>query len=289
MFNHTLQQFHTIAIAHKLSAAAILLWQQIYFTAEQQGTCTGLCLRTADLIEALDITRNGLQKVRHTLTNAGLLQVRIDDRQRVYYTLMLDGKIIDEKSVGADLRVFCADARPHDVPGESQNHGTAPMEKSVGAGSARPHDVLGESQNHGTANPSPTVNRGDIIHNNAYRKLVDAFCAQYDNQHRITLEIALQQFFYKRKQKGKTLTRAGLDALLHKLVTLAENNIRTMIDIVNQSINRGWTGFYPCTSPVNGRAACPHATAIGGYPYPAKPSRMPKYDTKYEDLDFLEW
>ena len=258
MFNHTLQQFHTIAIAHKLSAAAILLWQQIYFTAEKQGTCTGLCLRTADLIEALDITRNGLQKVRHTLTNAGLLKVRIDNRQRVYYTLMLNGKMIDEKSVGADLRVFCADARPH--------------------------DILGESQNHGTANPSPTVNRGDIIHNNAYRKLVDAFCAQYDNQHRITLEIALQQFFHKRKQKGKTLTRAGLDALLHKLVTLAENNIRTMIDIVNQSINRGWTGFYPYKPCM--ASAGKHG--MGNYGT-AKPSRTPKYDTKYEDLDFLEW
>ena len=256
MFNHTLQQFHTIAIAHKLSAAAILLWQQIYFTAEQQGTCTGLCLRTADLIEALDITRNGLQKVRHTLTNAGLLQVRIDDRQRVYYTLMLDGKMIDDNN------------------DEPKNH--TQSRRVV----EKPRDA---------EMSSPTVNRGDIIHNNAYRKLVDAFCAQYDNQHRITLEIALQQFFYKRKQKGKTLTRAGLDALLHKLVTLAENNIRTMIDIVNQSINRGWTGFYPCTSPVNGRAACPHAAAIGGYSYSANPSRTSKYDTKYEDLDFLEW
>ena len=276
MFNHTLQQFHTIAIAHKLSAAAILLWQQIYFIAEKQGTCTGLCLRTADLIEALDITRNGLQKVRHTLTNAGLLKVRIDNRQRVYYTLMLNGKMIDEKNVGADLRVFCADARPHDVLGESQNHGTASAPQS--------------NKHHAAAIPPAwKTNADDIIHNNAYRKLVDAFCAQYDNQHRITLEIALQQFFYKRKQKGKTLTRAGLDALLHKLVTLAENNIRTMIDIVNQSINRGWTGFYPCTSPVNGRAACPHAAAICGYSYSAKPSRKPKYDTKYEDLDFLEW
>jgi len=256
MFNHTLQQFHTIAIAHKLSAAAILLWQQIYFTAQAQGKYRNLCLRTADLTEALDITRNGLQKVRHTLTNAGLLKVRIDNRQRVYYTLMLNGKNIDEKSVGADLRVFCADARP-------QNH---------------------ETQNHGTAKPSPTVNRGDIIHNNAYRKLVDAFCAQYDNQHRITLEIALQQFFHKRKQKGKTLTRAGLDALLHKLVALAENNIRTMIDIVNQSINRGWTGFYPYKPCM--ASAGKHG--MGNYGT-AKPSRMPKYDTKYEDLDFLEW
>ena len=275
MFNHTLQQFHTIAIAHKLSAAAILLWQQIYFTAEQQGTCTGLCLRTADLIEALDITRNGLQKVRHTLTNAGLLQVRIDDRQRVYYTLMLDGKHIDEKSVGADLRVFCADARPHDIPASRKN---------------RPHNTIAQP------------NADDIIHNNAYRKLVDAFCARYDNQHRITLEIALQQFFYKRKQKGKTLTRAGLDALLQKLVTLAENNIRTMIDIVNQSINRGWSGFYPykpCMASAGKHGMGNYGTASAqkraspsptmGYPYRAKPSRTPKYDTKYEDLDFLEW
>ena len=95
MTNHTLQQFHTIAISQKLSAAAILLWQYIYFIAQVEGRYAELCLRTADITQALDITRNGLQKVRRTLVNAGLLQVHIDHRQHVHYTLLLDGQPID--------------------------------------------------------------------------------------------------------------------------------------------------------------------------------------------------
>ena len=83
MTNHTLQQFHTTAIGHKLSATAILLWQYIYFIASAQGNYANLCLRTLDLTDTLHITRNGLQKVRRTLVNAGLLQVRIDHRQHV--------------------------------------------------------------------------------------------------------------------------------------------------------------------------------------------------------------
>ena len=213
MTNHTLQQFHTTAIRHKLSGTAILLWQHIYFIASTRGQYTNLCMRTLDLTDTLHITCNGLQKVRRTLVNAELLQVRIDYRQHVYYTLLIDGKTIDD----------------------------------------------------------------DIIHNNAYRKLVDAFCAKYTGHDHHTLESALMQFLYRRKERGKTLTKAGLDALLHKLVNLAQNNIRTMIDIIQQSLNRGWFGFYPYKP----------CTATGGY-YKPKPARIPKYDTKYEDLDYLE-
>ena len=258
MTNHTLQQFHTIAISQKLSAAAILLWQYIYFIAQAEGCYADLCLRTADITQALDITRNGLQKVRRTLVNAGLLQVRIDHRQHVHYTLLLDGKPIDKT-----------------------------YEMTVGAGSARPHNdiINGTASAQKTRKSAPTTTtasatNNDIIHNNAYRKLVDTFCAQYTGHNRSTLETKLLQFLHRRKENGKTLTKAGLDALLDKLVTLAQHNIQTMIDIVNQSINRGWMGFYPC------RGRCPQRPAYVGVP---KPARIPKYDTKYEDLDYLEW
>ena len=243
MTNHTLQQFHTQAIRHKLSATAILLWQYIYFIANAQGNYANLCLRTLDLTDTLHITRNGLQKVRRTLVNAGLLQVRIDHRQHVYYTLLIDGKTINDDDYSVS----------HDKPVRVDDH-------------IRPYKI----------NSANTTT--DIIHNNAYRKLVDAFCAQYTGYDRNTLESALTQFLYRRKAQGKTLTKAGLDALLGKLVTLAQNNIRTMIDIIQQSLNRGWFGFYPYKP----------CTATGGY-YKPKPARIPKYDTKYEDLDYLEW
>ena len=117
--------------------------------------------------------------------------------------------------------------------------------------------------------------------------MVDAFCAKYTGHDRHTLESALTQFLYRRKTQGKTLTKAGLDALLGKLVNLAQNNIRTMIDIIHQSLDRGWMGFYPC----RGRVSRPvYATSHTARPtYRSAPARMAKYDTKYEDLDYLEW
>ena len=135
----------------------------------------------------------------------------------------------------------------------------------------------------GTAFPTVTT---DILQNNAYRKLVDAFCTQYDSGGATALSTRLQQFLYRRKQQGKTLTRAGLDALLDKLCTLSQENVQIMICIIEQSIQRGWYGFYPYHG-----AACNAAVGSGkvrGIPH-EKPSRIPKYDTKKEDLDFLEW
>ena len=262
MTNHTLQQFHTTAIRHKLSATAILLWQYIYFIANTQGNYANLCLRTLDLTDTLHITRNGLQKVRRTLVNAGLLQVRIDHRQHVYYTLMIDGKTVDGNDNDNNKTPVRADIL-HDKSVRVDDESVRVDDKSVRVDvHVRPYKITNT----------------DIIHNNAYRKLVDAFCAQYTGHDRNTLESALLQFLYRRKERGKTLTKAGLDALLGKLVTLAQNNIRTMIDIIQQSLNRGWFGFYPYKP----------CTATGGY-YKPKPARIPKYDTKYEDLDYLEW
>ena len=279
MTNYTLQQFHTQAIRHKLSATAILLWQYIYFIANAQGNYANLCLRTPDLTDTLHITRNALQKVRRTLVNAGLLQVRIDHRQHVYYTLKLDGKtvggndndnnktpvradILHDKSVRNDV--------PHDKPVRVDDHIDPQNRADV---VIRPYKI----------NSTNT----DIIHNNAYRKLVDAFCARYTGYDRNALESALTQFLYRRKAQGKTLTKAGLDALLHKLVILAQNNIRTMIDIIYQSLNRGWMGFYPCKLNYCGMSGS--SSPATGYQYRTAPARMAKYDTKYEDLDYLEW
>ena len=125
MTNHTLQQFHTTAIGHKLSATAILLWQYIYFIANAQGNYTNLCLRTLDLTDTLHITRNGLQKVRRTLVNAGLLQVRIDHRQNVYYTLMIDGKTVggnDNDNNKTPVRVDDKSERTDDKPVRVDDH-----------------------------------------------------------------------------------------------------------------------------------------------------------------------
>ena len=95
--SHTaLQQFLRKAAAYKLSAGAILLWQSVYFAAQRKGKYSNVVLCTADLTAALGITRNGLQKIRRMLTEAGLLEVRVDARKNVYYTLMIDGEVVHE-------------------------------------------------------------------------------------------------------------------------------------------------------------------------------------------------
>ena len=267
--SHTaLQQFLQKAAAYKLSAGAILLWQSVYFAAQRKGKYSNVVLCTADLMAALGITRNGLQKIRRMLTEAGLLEVRVDARKNVYYTLMIDGKVVHE--AGGDSETEKAAKSKTKM---TNSHGE---EQTAGCGTGGGFC--------GTGNPSPTTT--DILQNNAYRKLVDAFCTQYDNGGATALSTRLQQFLYRRKQQGKTLTRAGLDALLDKLCTLAQENVQTMIRIIEQSMQRGWYGFYPY------RAAAGNVSAgsckAGGTSH-ERPSRIPKYDTKKEDLDFLEW
>lgn len=279
--SHTaLQQFLQKAAAYKLSAGAILLWQSVYFAAQRKGKYSNVVLCTADLMAALGITRNGLQKIRRMLTEAGLLEVRVDARKNVYYTLMIDGEVVHETGGGSKTeKAAKSKTKVKNSHGEEQ---IADMRKNtIGTGK----HISGTGNSCGTGNPSPTVTT-DILQNNAYRKLVDAFCTQYDNGGATALSTRLQQFLYRRKQQGKTLTRAGLDALLGKLCTLAQENVQTMIRIIEQSIQRGWYGFYPYHGE-----ACNAAVGSGkvrGIPH-EKPSRIPKYDTKKEDLDFLEW
>ncbi len=268
-----LQQFHQNALEHKLSAGAILLWQHIYFIAQAQNKYTNLRLRTADLMAVLSLTRNGLQKIRHTLINAGLLSVRIDARQQMYYTLMIGGEIVKHNET------------TNWPNGQRAAEGGRPLQRHNGKSSPSK-----SSSNPYT--PKHTANSGDILQNNAYRKLIDAFCTQHDAVGTTGLSIRLQQFLHHRKQQGKTLTRAGLDALLDKLKNLAASNVRTMVDIIQQSINRGWYGFYPY-KPItvvvaHCRGGCPQPPANNN-PWNSKPSRIPKYDTKKENLDFLEW
>ena len=264
-----LQQFHSRALQCKLSAGAILFWQQIYFTAQAQGKYRNLHIRTTELMTTLSLSRTGLQKIRRTLTDAGLLAVRVDARQQMYYTLMIDGVAIAENGGKSHRTEKAAKSKTKktNLHGEEQTAGCR-----TGGGFC------------GTGNPSPTTT--DILQNNAYRKLVDAFCTQYDNGGATALSTRLQQFLYRRKQQGKTLTRAGLDALLGKLCALAQENVQTMIAIIEQSIHRGWYGFYPYRA-----AACNVSAGSGkaGNRHLEKQSRIPKYDTKKEDLDFLEW
>ena len=278
-----LQQFHSRALQCKLSAGAILFWQQIYFTAQTQGKYRNLHIRTTELMTTLSLSRTGLQKIRRMLTDAGLLAVRVDARQQMYYTLMIDGIAIAENGGKSHRTEKAAKSKTKmtNLHGEEQTAGGVHTSGTGGTlgtfcGTGNPRE---------TGDPSPMA-ATDILQNNAYRKLVDAFCTQYDNGGATALSTRLQQFLYRRKQQGKTLTRAGLDALLGKLCALAQENVQTMIAIIEQSIHRGWYGFYPYRA-----AACNVSAGSGkaGNRHLEKQFRIPKYDTKKENLDFLEW
>lgn len=260
--NHILQQFHRIAVQQKLSAAAILLWQHIYLEGDMQGRYTELYLRTADVLQVLGISRNGLQKVRRALTAAGLLQVRIDARQQIYYTLTIDGETV---------AVHTEQPKPAEkTPAKSKAQA-----KSKHKSQAPAKAYIPDAQYP-----------GDIMQNDTYRKLIKSFCSRYEETERSRLETSLHHFLHKRKQQGKTLTKAGLDAILDKLVHLAEENVRTMVNIVDQSIQRGWMGVYAYSG--NSGSQYRQSRPQPAMPGCSRPSRIPAYDTAYVDLSFLE-
>ena len=89
-----LNRFQQYAVKHNLSAAAILFWQYLCFTMAQKNQFERLQQDTAALMQALQITRQGLIGVRKSLERAGLLAVERDENQKLWYTLQLDGKAL---------------------------------------------------------------------------------------------------------------------------------------------------------------------------------------------------
>ena len=87
-----IDRFHQHAIKHNLSAAAILLWQVLYFRMVSENQFARLQQDTAALMQLLQITRQGLIGVRKSLERAGLLAVEQDESQKLWYTLQLDGQ-----------------------------------------------------------------------------------------------------------------------------------------------------------------------------------------------------
>ena len=90
----TLEHFHREAVKNNLSAGAILLWHQLYFTMERKNQFADLQQSTAVLMAQLQVTRQGLAVMRQVLTERGFLNVRVDEHQQTFYTLMIEGKTV---------------------------------------------------------------------------------------------------------------------------------------------------------------------------------------------------
>ena len=82
-----IERFNRIAV-ERLSAGAILLWQQLYCMMQRKNNFSDVKICTAVLLGFLDLTRNGFQKARKALVEAGVLGIRYEGED-IYYTLEL--------------------------------------------------------------------------------------------------------------------------------------------------------------------------------------------------------
>lgn len=67
------------------------------------------------------------------------------------------------------------------------------------------------------------------------------------------LDAALREFIKFRKQIKKPLTDHGIELILKKLDKLAQD-VDEKIEIIDQSIEKGWTGIFPLKDPQKGKS-----------------------------------
>ena len=262
-------QFNQIAIAHKLTGLQMQLWYEIF--ARVNAFTQDLCISTAELLELLQVSRCQFQRARSGLVQAGLLAMRKESNQKVYYTVQIGNKAVV-------LQQDSFAAQP-----------IAPKR---------------------TAN-SVCSKAADVMADGSYRSEIIKFCSglraeNIDRSVMVELETELMNWCTMRKENGWALTMQGLKALLQKLKALSVQNAATMLEIVRTSIRRRWKGFYALRieSKPSGKklltmeekAQKNSMTSYEGYHnkyankrYDRAAGRLTKYDTKIEDLDFLEW
>ena len=262
-----IDRFNRYAVKYELSAAAILFWQYLCFTMAQKNQFERLQQDTAALMQALQITRQGLIGVRKSLERAGLLAVERDENQRLWYTLQLDGKALQpvgEAAKQAEKEPFHGEAtRVETEPLCEETQQTADEWSGIQSGavcdispmqSSERQNMFPVSNDNAVIAVLEGANRrndnvaqpvagpaGDIVMSKDYQVYLEAFCSRYDDS---SLHSSLTSWMQQREQNGWTLTLWGLEELLKKLVQLAAGEIETMAAIVKQSIKRRWKGFH---------------------------------------------
>jgi hypothetical protein len=255
----TLEHFHREAVKNNLSAGAILLWHQLYFTMERKNQFADLQQSTAVLMAQLQVTRQGLAVMRQVLTERGFLNVRVDEHQQTFYTLMIEGKTVGEGSPFPQIMDMAQSITGTESAQKTRQ--TAPAANdlrrlTVGAGAldspsgdapfvshsfmAMQRDVQWPSPtiipaNNTTAHPS-----GDLILTNRIRPYIDAFCDKFGP----AMKGDLLQWAEMRRKNGWTLTLWGLEELFKKLIALSDGIGANMAQIVAQSVTRRWKGFF---------------------------------------------
>ena len=273
----TIERFNQHAVKQNLSAGAILLWQRLYITMQHKGQFADVQQNTAVLTAQLEVSRQGLQQMRQMLVDKGFLQIRMDEHQQIFYTLMIDGK-----TVGPDNTAGAGSPRQQSINGTGN-----PTPATDSAEKPRP---LGEVAGRRPDGEGIAVPSGDLILTNRIRPYIDTFCKQAG----ANVKLELLQWAEMRRQNGWTLTLWGLEELLKKLITLAEGKAEHMAEIIRQSVSRRWKGFFPLSRKANPsgeklrkqEAAQPAEHSRKPW---AKPNPVHKLKPEGRDLSFLEF
>ena len=268
-----IKQFNKIAITNKLTGLQMQLWHEIFTRVCESSQ--DLCISTAELLELLQVSRCQFQRARSGLVQAGLLAMRKVSNQTVFYTVLLNNEVIAINFSDKASSQKETEQQKNEISHAKQFQKAALYPKAV--------DVIGTGSYH-----------GEII----------KFCSSLRAEGKLELETELMNWCAMRKEHGWRLTLQGLQVLLQKLKDLGAENIATMLEIVRTSIRRKWKGFYefrveskPSVQKLlereqkdwNNNYMPSYYSNYQNRRNNKISGRLPKYDTKIEDLDFLEW
>ena len=264
-----IKQFNKIAITNKLTGLQMQLWHEIFTRVCESSQ--DLCISTAELLELLQVSRCQFQRARSGLVQAGLLAMRKVSNQTVFYTVLLNNEVITINFSDKASSQKETEQQKNEISHAKQCQKATLYPKSV--------DVIGTGSYH-----------GEII----------KFCSSLRAEGKLELKTELMNWCAMRKEHGWRLTLQGLQVLLQKLKDLGAENIATMLEIVRTSIRRKWKGFYefrieskPGVQKLLEREQKDWTPSYYSNYQNRRNNkisgRLPKYDTKIEDLDFLEW
>ena len=224
---NTIERFNQFAIKYNLSAGAILLWQYLFFTMQRKNQFVDVQQHTAVLLAILNVSRQGLQNMRQMLIDNGFLAIRQDEHQQIFYTLMIDGKAVEDR--GKSALPDISGANSAGVQG-----GNTPVKDTQAITQSK---LLTEEQLRGQEKQLPA---GDIILTNQYGPYIRQFCEVYG----LEVKNDLMQWAEMRRQNGWTLTLWGLETMMKNLIELSGGDAVQMRSIVAQSVTNRWKGFF---------------------------------------------
>ena len=273
-----LQQFNQCAIAHRFTGVQTQLWQCLYWLTHTYGQ--GVCIPTYHLLDTMGISRSQLLRARKALEDAGCLRTHKTGAQRTHYTVMINGETVGEN--GGNTRDARMSGNNNHGTGKHGTLGTAsptnkPMENGRGCCPQRPA-TTDKNRNHvkpkNQSKSTGVAPQQDIVMNGAMEQHIDTFVVQHGYSRMAGRK--LLEWYRMRKQNGWTMTVPGFVSTMDSLQTYCGGDEELLIKIIDRTLHHGWNGFHPYkidASPVKHK----------------KSARLPKYETKYEDLDFLEW